>query len=227
MRAFATETIGSGASEGLYRTVSDLLRRSLSTQKARWLLDLGCGPGRTLIDAAEAFPSACAIGVDSSIGALTVAYAIGRLRGQSLEADLRRWGFGFRTISGRSLPNLRLLQAQAERLPFHKHEQWNGFDAVTCVNLLDRVRDPEAVLDEISRVVRPGGWLITTTPMNWRQRSGQYWSVLATLDDLRELIESRGYSCEVAFDDLAYQEIIDARGSRTEWRVALVASRRR
>jgi ubiquinone/menaquinone biosynthesis C-methylase UbiE len=226
MRAFASETLRSGASEGLYRTVSDLLRRLLRTDGAHWLLDLGCGPGRTLVDAAEAFPRACVIGADSSAGSLAVAYAIGRLRGHSLEADLRRWGFGFRTIKGRALPNIRLVQMEAERLAFERRKGWEGFDAVTCINLLDRVRSPETVLDEIARVMHQGGWLIATTPMNWRHATGSYWSAIATLEDLTSAVEKRGFICEVAFDDLVYHEIIDARGSHTEWRVAIVCGRR-
>jgi ubiquinone/menaquinone biosynthesis C-methylase UbiE len=226
MRAFSAETLRHGASEGLYRTVSDLLLRLLSPSGARRLLDLGCGPGRTLVDAAEAFPRAWAIGADNSPGSLAVAYAIGRFRGLAVEADLRRWGFGFQTIRGRALSNIGLVQADAERLPFRSCESWMGFDAVTCVNLLDRVENPETVLDEIGRVTRKGGWLIATTPMNWRHQTGGYWSSLADLDDLTKAVETRGFVCEIAFDDLTYREIIDARGSQTEWRVAVVCGRR-
>ncbi|HTE86219.1 MAG TPA: class I SAM-dependent methyltransferase, partial [Dehalococcoidia bacterium] len=118
LRSFAAETLGMGASEGLYRTVSDLLHRSLAGSQPTWLLDLGCGPGRTLVDAATAFPRARVVGLDGSVGALSVAYAVSRLRGPAVEADLRRWGFGTRTIEGRALRNVFLLQADAERLPF-------------------------------------------------------------------------------------------------------------
>jgi ubiquinone/menaquinone biosynthesis C-methylase UbiE len=119
-----------------------------------------------------------------------------------------------------------LVQANAERLPFCAHKNWGGFDAVTCVNLLDRAQNPESVLDEIARVTREGGCLIATTPMSWRHADGHNWSALAGIRDLTSAVVRRGFSCEVAFDDLVYHEIIDARGSRTEWRVAVICARR-
>lgn len=226
LRAFAVETLGSGAAEGLYRTVSDLLLRSLAVSRPRWLLDVGCGPGRTLVDAATGFPGSRVVGVEASLGALTVAYAITSLRGQAAEADLRRWGFGTRIIEGRALKNVRLAQADAERLPFQPDRRWQGFDAVTCVNLIDRAKDPDAVLDEIARVTRPGGHLILATPLNWRVPGGRYWDALDDIDALKRAVEKRGFESGLAFDHLVYREIIDPRGSLTDWQVAVISARR-
>lgn len=47
-----------------------------------------------------------------------------------------------------------LAQADAARLPFGDAQ----FDGVFCSNLLEHARDTAGVLDELARVLRPGGW---------------------------------------------------------------------
>lgn len=226
MRAFAAEALGRGEAEGLYRTVSDLLLRALLGKPVQFLLDLGCGSGRTVVDAATAFPSALTVGVDRNPSALTIAYAAACLAGQAVSIDLRRWGFGSRSFVGRRLTNVFLAQADAERLPFARRPDWPGFDAVTCVNLLDRAKNPMAVLDSAASVLRPGGILVLTTPLNWQQFDGALWQGLAGVQDLRTEVEKRGLRVEAAFDGLVYREIQDARGSASDWRIAVVQARR-
>jgi SAM-dependent methyltransferase len=48
----------------------------------------------------------------------------------------------------------RVTQADGRRLPFADAT----FDGVVCSNLLEHTPTPERVLDEIARIVRPGGW---------------------------------------------------------------------
>jgi SAM-dependent methyltransferase len=227
MHAFAARALERGEAEGLYRTVSDLLLRAPKPAPVRWVLDLGCGPGRTLIDAATAFPRATVAGVDRSAGALTLALALARLSGPRVEVDLRRWGFGVLLLPAYGLRNTVLARAAAERLPFARSQRWPGFDAITCVNLIDRTEQPEQVLRELARVARPGGRLILVTPLNWRQRSGEAWRALGSLTRLRDAVEGVGFAVQLAFDGLIYREILDARGSATDWRVALVSAERR
>lgn len=50
----------------------------------------------------------------------------------------------------------------AEHIPFHDAT----FDLVTCQTLLIHVRDPRAVLREMTRVLRPGGLVIMAEPNN-------------------------------------------------------------
>lgn len=38
------------------------------------------------------------------------------------------------------------------------------FDVATCWHVIEHVADPRRVLDEIRRVLRPGGWLVLATP---------------------------------------------------------------
>lgn len=51
-----------------------------------------------------------------------------------------------------------LLHQTAERLPF----PGDTFDLVTCLEALEFMPDPRAVLDELVRVLRPGGLLVIT-----------------------------------------------------------------
>jgi SAM-dependent methyltransferase len=53
--------------------------------------------------------------------------------------------------------------ACAESLPFDD----GSFDLVTCQTVLIHVRDPRAVIAEMLRVVRPGGWVLLAEPNNF------------------------------------------------------------
>lgn len=53
-----------------------------------------------------------------------------------------------------------------EPLPFGDNE----FDLVTCIETLEHVRDVQLALSEIRRVLRPGGRLALTTPLQSRWR---------------------------------------------------------
>ena len=44
------------------------------------------------------------------------------------------------------------------------------FDTVLALNLVDRVPDPGRALDELARVVRPGGRILLTSPFTWLER---------------------------------------------------------
>jgi SAM-dependent methyltransferase len=52
------------------------------------------------------------------------------------------------------------VQAPATALPFH----CNMFDAVIAFQVIEHVHDVDAMLREIRRLLRPGGYLILTTP---------------------------------------------------------------
>jgi SAM-dependent methyltransferase len=51
---------------------------------------------------------------------------------------------------------VRLIRGTGEQLPFPV----DAFDLVLCENVLDHTRDPQGVLGEIRRVLRPGGALV-------------------------------------------------------------------
>ncbi len=53
----------------------------------------------------------------------------------------------------------------AENLPFENQ----SFDFVLCTQVLEHIRKPELVIQEISRIIKPGGLLFLTVPQSWEE----------------------------------------------------------
>jgi SAM-dependent methyltransferase len=105
------------------------------------VLDLGCGTGASLVRAAPAVPGGLLAGVDLS------AAALGRAAAALGEAE---------TGQGPQ-PGVLLVQADLKApLPFADA----GFDRVLCHNVLEVLPDPDALVAEAIRVLRPDGRLV-------------------------------------------------------------------
>src|SRR5690242_7938183 len=100
------------------------------------LLDLGSGMGGGLVALRRA--GLDVVGLDYNPAYCRIA----QLRGQRY--DLR----------------LPLVVGVGERLPFPA----NSFDGILCLDVLEHVQSPAAVLAEMRRVLRPGGVVLTTVP---------------------------------------------------------------
>ncbi len=80
-------------------------------------------------------------------------------------AQARGW-----TVTGTELSPQAVRAAQADGFRVFPGEVWEAglsgeaFDAVTCWHVIEHVTDPRRVMDEIHRVLRPGGWLVLATP---------------------------------------------------------------
>ena len=97
------------------------------------VLDLGCGAGTDLLIAAQMTgPDGRAIGVDMTATMLT------RVR---------------ESAAGMGLTNVELHETLIEQLPLEDA----SVDVVISNGVLDLVPDKDAVMDEIDRVLRPGG----------------------------------------------------------------------
>ncbi|MDQ6694824.1 MAG: class I SAM-dependent methyltransferase [Chloroflexota bacterium] len=66
--------------------------------------------------------------------------------------------------------NMPIVEAAGEHLPYGNAE----FDAVVCLDVLEHVADAEAVLNEIYRVLKPGGVALTTVPNRHAFRDPHY-----------------------------------------------------
>lgn len=116
-----------------------LIARRLELERARRVLDVGCGAGhwgRGLLR--HVHPDATLAGVDREEAFLELARA---------ETDPARTEY---------------MVGSAEALPFDD----GAFDLVTCQTLLIHVRDPVAAITEMLRVLRPGGVLLAAEPDN-------------------------------------------------------------
>jgi len=78
-----------------------------------------------------------------------------------------------------------LIRAGATPLPFADEQ----FEAVTCLEALEFFDDAPAALDEMVRVLRPGGWLLITNRIGWEARllPGRAWSRAQLVSILRRL----------------------------------------
>lgn len=114
--------------------VRDMVMPRVTTRGA-WL-DVGCGSGFFSRMLAER--DAHVTGVDGS---------------SAMVAEAERLGCGSAGLTFRRIGN-------AESLPFADA----SFDGVLCLSLLEYLERPTACLMEMARVLRPGGWLVLSTP---------------------------------------------------------------
>jgi ubiquinone/menaquinone biosynthesis C-methylase UbiE len=112
----------------------------------RRILDLGCGTGRLLAEAARTFPEADLLGVDPSAGMLSIA-------------------------AGRTPTRCRLVQAGAEHLPFPDA----AFDLVTATYSLRHWHSPEVALHQIARVLTPQGLFVFVDVFPEHRRRARAW----------------------------------------------------
>ena len=104
--------------------------------KDKELIDVGCGGG--ILSESLAKAGANVTGIDLAQKSLTVA------RLHSLESQL--------SINYKKIP----AEEMAEQYPEH-------FDVVTCMEMLEHVRDPHSIVRACAQMVKPGGWVFFST----------------------------------------------------------------
>jgi len=117
--------------------IEQMLHAQKRTFKAVRALDVGCGGG--LLSEAMAQAGADVIGIDLSPELLEV-------------AKLHALGAGLTEINYQLQSAEDMAQAQPEQ-----------FDLVTCMEMLEHVPDPEAVLAACIKLLKPGGLLVLST----------------------------------------------------------------
>ena len=126
----------------------------MDLQPGMRVLDLGCGRGRHLHALYWHDVPLDVVGVDLSHGEVKAAFdGFFQLPPPEPFSELRS-----ATTSA----------ADAARLPFKNQ----SFDRIICSEVLEHVPDPDLVLAEIERILKPGGLFISKTvcnlPLKWR-----------------------------------------------------------
>lgn len=120
----------------------------LSIAQGDCLLDLGCGEGRHIIHACLEH-NILGVGVDLSL------------------RDLRTAAERFAPFSQyNSQSHLVLQQSDATCLPFAD----NSFDKIICSEVLEHIENYAGVLQEICRILKPGGILALSVPRAWPEK---------------------------------------------------------
>ncbi len=115
-----------------------LLSEAVAGGSPERVLDLGCGRADMLAALAERFPATRFVGLDGSMAAISGADALP--------------------------PNVDVCVGDALRPPFLP----GAFDGVLMMNLWEHVTDPIAMARAARGLLRPGGWLLVSTPSRFR-----------------------------------------------------------
>jgi len=108
------------------------------------VLDVGCGPGSITVGLAEAVGPGDVVGIDLQASQVTKAQAL---------------------QSSRGITNLRFEVGDANQLPFAD----GTFDAIFANSVLGHLRKPKQALEEMHRVLRPGG-IVGVRDLDWGAR---------------------------------------------------------
>src|ERR1700722_10082699 len=71
--------------------------------------------------------------------------------------------FNFLCLAQRNSGGMKLAQADATQMPYRDF----AFDAVICSEIAEHIPDDRAAVQEIARVLKPGGLLFFTVPNLW------------------------------------------------------------
>ena len=112
------------------------------------MLDLGCGEGRHVFAVMEKFPNIQCVGLDPHL--------------ESLDKSLEGLEY-FESISNNQTS---FLSGSAYELPFKD----NTFDLIICSEVLEHLHEYRHAIDEIFRVLKPGGKFLASVPAEFPEK---------------------------------------------------------
>jgi len=182
------------------RRCAELLLGELGGGKGARVAELGCAVGRAAFELSAAAEFVEALDYSHAfIGASVRLQQEGELAYRFGLEGGRAADFTARLPAAARPGRVRFVQGDACAPP----EAWAGFDGVLLANLLCRLPAPSACLGELSRLVRPGGVALITTPCSWSEdyTSREAWLCRegTTLEGIGALL-AREFSLRRAFD---------------------------
>lgn len=129
-------------------------------------LDLGCAVGRSTFELSKRCGEV--IGIDYSRNFIAAAEALAR--GETVAYQVKETGDWYEPAEARAPDGARLERVSFEVGDAHAlRGDLGAFDIVFACNLLCRMREPRDLLRRLPDLVRPGGWLVLTTPHTWME----------------------------------------------------------
>ncbi|MEL6923914.1 MAG: methyltransferase domain-containing protein, partial [Bacteroidota bacterium] len=158
--------------------VLDFVTKHLHIPPKAKIVELGCSVARLIAGLAQQYPDSECWGIDYSYQLLKRAKEYWHFEAVvNIDGSFR----GMKPVIARGtmLNNLHFGLAKAEALPFDDASQ----DVLINSFLLDRLQDPVKGLQEMHRVLKPGGQLIMISPLNFTKLppTGSRW--VDTSDD--------------------------------------------
>ena len=160
-----------GPKEALHfpvRCVSEFWGFLGQVSKSLRALDLGCAVGRSSFELARYCHEV--IGIDASHAFIKAASALqkgGCLRYTQILTGTMKKPLTARVPEGIDRGRVQFRVGDAHGLP----NLLGSFDVVLAANLLCRMADPRKLLNQLPSLVKPGSYLILTTPYTWLESS--------------------------------------------------------
>jgi len=145
-----------------YSIVADYLLTAFDAKAALSVADIGCGPGHMEAALSRAFPRARVVGLDYAQSAVNFAQ--------------------------RFVPDATFIRGDVTDCGLAD----SAYDLVLCIECLEHIRDYNAALDNIFRILKPGGALVLTVPNGAIDRGALYHVNFWTQPEIIELLSQRG-----------------------------------
>ena len=194
-----------------YQKVLDWMKANLPDKPNLQIADIGCSVGRLIAEITQKYPDSQCHGLDYSYQMLRQAQDFW-VKGNGLDLDLRKRGFRRMQIKGKKLPNVSFGLAKAEKLPFDTA----SLDVVCNSFLLDRVAEPLQVLEEMYRVLKVGGRLLSVTPFNFQ--NANHWQSFFPFSKFKNQMQMVGFQVKEREEELVVKEYLDANRNGVEWK---------
>lgn len=194
-----------------WQALENWMLAQLPTTKNLTILEVGCGVGKLIGRVAEDRPNSQCFGFDYSYQMLKAADDYYR----SSKA-LNWWHPGFSAsfhLASRSpLQNLHLGLADAANMPFPT----GSIDVLLNSFLLDRIAAPKLALQEWTRLLKPGGILLTASPLNFQKQ--QQWERFYPWGNLHQQCTEAGLTIIDSPKTLLLRQSLDQHDNALIWK---------
>jgi len=149
--------------QGLFGAVAEMLDDNIPGN-GQVALDVGANVGGMTWRLAQHY--GYVFGIDIALAALFTARRVllhmpEKMERYRLYQEGRR--FEYRDLAIGRQRNIELMAASGLGMPFADAQ----FDLVNCSNVIDVVSDPEGLITELDRTLKPGGLMVVTDPYRW------------------------------------------------------------